>query len=217
MKRFVVVILLISSMVIVSSCGRIKNSGINDYYGEYYFELPFNHSVSNTTDMLFFKTDYSMERMKELINEAGYNASLHENGNVKTILISAVKNEFTYYFVIYDKNHLGNTDVYTLSNAMSSIEMDASETVPSLYVFLAPIHILDTIADSDTKKIYNSFDHIAEFYRATGKNDVEIDDINKTITFKCEGNPNFNWVQGMVIMQYFETETGNYLEIKPLQ
>ncbi|ABR47931.1 hypothetical protein Amet_1759 [Alkaliphilus metalliredigens QYMF] len=216
MKKFAVLILLISSLFIVSSCGRVIRSGINDYYGEYHFELPFNHSVSNITNMLFFKTDYSMERMNELINEAGYNASLHENGNIKTILISAVKNEFTYYFVIYDKNHLGNTDVYTLSNAMSSIDIDVSERVPNLYVFLVPLHILDTITDSDTKKVYNSFDYIANFYRATGKNDVEIDDVNKTIIFKCEGNPNFSWVQGVVIMQYSETETGNYLEIKPL-
>ena len=214
MQKFVVLILLISSLFIVSSCR--KSGEIIDYYGEYHFQLPFDHSVSNTTDMLFFKTDYSMEEMNELINEAGYNASMHENGHVKTILISAVKEEFTYYFVIYDKGHLSNTDVYTLRNARSSIEIDVSERAPNRYVFLAPLQILSTI-DSDTKQVHDSFDSIADFYRATGKNDFEIDDVNKTIIFQCEGNPDLSWVHGMVIMQYSETETGNYLEIKPFQ
>ena len=217
MKKIVVIILVISSLFIVSSCKREKIGGMNDYYGEYYFELPFNHTVSNTTDMLFFKTDYSIEGMNDLLNEAGYNASLHENRNVKTILISAVRNEFIYYFVIYDKNHLGNADVYTLSSATLSIEIDVHERVPNHYVILAPVHILDATTDSHTKKAYNSFEYIANFYRATGKNDVVIDDANKTIIFKCEGNPNFSWIQGMVIMQYSETGTENYLTINPLQ
>lgn len=214
MKKRTVIFLLIFSLLIIAGCGRIKSRGINDYYGEYFFELPFTHRVSNRTDVLYFRAGYSMEQMNELINEAGYSASLHEKGNVKTILISVVENELTYYFVIYDKNHLGNTDTYTLSNATASI---TSGGTPNLYVFLAPLHILSTTTDSNVIKAYDSFNHVADFYRSTGKDDAEIDDINKTITFRCEGNPRLSWAQGRVIMHYFEAETGNYLEVKPLQ
>ena len=192
--------LIIISLFIISGCGPIKDSYIYDYYAEYRFELPFDHTISNATSELYFNAEYSIEQMCELINDAGYNADLYNNGNVKTILTSIEKDEFTYYFVIYDKNYFEDSTVYTLSNAASSFYS---------YVFLAPVHILD-----NTRRVYGSFEHIADFYRSTGKNDVEIDDINKTITFQCEGNPNLSWKKGSVFIQYIETETGNYLNIE---
>ena len=208
MKKFAYMIIIILSLRFISSCGALKNSDIMDYYTEYRFELPFNHSINNAADVLYFKTEYSIEQMNQLINNAGYSANLYENGNVQTILISAVKNKFIYYFVIYDKNHSYNKDVYMLSSAALSIKFDENK---KNYVFLAPIHIIDTTTDYDTKKVYSSFEDIANFYRATGKNDIEIDDVNKTIIFKCEGNSNLNWAKGTIAIHYIENETGNYL------
>jgi len=82
--------------------------------------------------------------------------------------------------------------------------------------FLAPRHIMDYRDTSLVKRVYGSFEDIAEFYRATGKNDTTIDDANKTVTFWCRGNPDSGKGQGALIMQYIETESGNYLEVKPL-
>ena len=192
----------------LSGCGALKDSCIGDYYAEYRFELPFNHTISNAADVLYFNAEYSMEQMCELINNEGYKADLYNIGNIKTILISIEKDEFTYYFVIYDKNYYEHSTGYTLSNAASSFYN---------HVFLAPAHILDKATyNSDMRRVYSSFEHIADFYRASGKNDFETDDINKTITFQCEGNPNLSWKKGTIIMQYIETESGNYLNIEIL-
>jgi hypothetical protein len=151
------------------------------------------------------------------LNDAGYSANLYDNGNVKTILISAVKNEFTYYFIVYDKNQLTNSDVFMLSSATMNIMIEVFERVPNNYVVLAPIHVLGATGENDTKRVYASFDYIADFYRATGKNDVEIDDVNKVIFFECKGNPNLSWIQGTVALRYIENETGIYLHIEPKQ
>ena len=221
MKKLAVLTMLIISLFIISSCGPIRDGRIKDYYGEYTFVLPFDHTVSNKTDIVYFDADYSIEQMAELVNEAGYNASLHEIGNAKSISIFVPKNGFYYYFIVYDKSYFEIVvDYYILSDVSLGIRLDGDD-VSSIdrgrnhpYVFLAPLHILGR-SDSGIKRVYGSFEDIAEFYRATGKNDAEIDDVNRTVKFWCEGNPNFDWRQGTIIMQYTETATGNYLEISP--
>jgi hypothetical protein len=213
-------VLLITSLCSMSSCGPNRDRRITDYYGEYTFVLPFDHSISNNAGSVYFDTDYSMEQMAELVNEAGYGASLHAIGDAKTILISAQKDGFTYYFVVYDRHYPDFVTSYTLMRAVSGISIEVSNIgpvrEPHRYVFLAPLHIMARIDNSDVRRVYGSFEDIAEFYRATGKNDVVIDDANKTVMFWCDGNPNLSWKQGTIIMQYTETESGNYLEIRPL-
>lgn len=225
MRKFAALALLVTSLCIVSSCGPNKDGSIRDYYGDYTFVLPFDHTVSNKAGAVYFETDYSMEQMVELINEVGYNASLHAIGDVKTILIAILQDGFSSYFVVYDKNYFDPGTRYTLTGASSNIKIDEADMKPFpdfpfrppwIYVFLAPIHMLDDRDYSDMKRVYGSFEDIAEFYRATGKDDVVIDDVNKTVQFWCAGNPWASLGQGMLIMQYTETETGNYLEIKPL-
>ena len=155
-----------------------------------------------------------MEQMVELINEAGYNASLHAIGDVQTILIAVLQDGFSSYFVVYDKGYFDPGTRYTLTDAASSIGHDDNES-RGLYTFLAPTHILvDEV--SYMRKVYGSFEDIAEFYSATGKDDVVIDDVDETILFWCGGSYVPGARQGTLIMQYTKTETGNYLEIKPL-
>jgi len=89
-------------MCAFSSCIRgTWTDEIRDFYGEYIFKIPFDNSNAFMTDVLHFNADYSIEQMVQLINEAGYTADLYGTGDAKRIIISAVKNEFTYYFVIY--------------------------------------------------------------------------------------------------------------------
>ena len=218
MKKYGIAIVLFLTLGILSSCtGLTATDEIYDYYGDYSFRIPFNHSNSRMSDMIFFETDYSMQQMVQLLNEAGYLAGLHENGNVLTIHISAVVDGLAHSFIIYDKNHLGNADVFTLSNAAMSITNDVDEGVRNTYRFLAPLHILDTTTDSNMKRVFGCFEHIANFYRGTGRNDVEIDVVNKVIFFESEGNPSLNWAQGTVMLQFIETNAGNYLYIRPLR
>jgi hypothetical protein len=222
MKTFVSLLLFFSSLGIVSGCGPQKDRLIMDYYEEYSFELPFNHSITNTTNVLYFMAEYSIEQICQLINDAGYSASLHKSGNIKSILISATESECTYYFVIYDANYLESVntdrnDTYTFMNAQSSISYDSNDTH---YVFLAPLHILESTIESvnsNMRQVYGSFEYIVNFYRATGKNDFEIDDENQSIYFECEGKPTFSWRRGMVVLKYIEAESGNFLSIEALQ
>ena len=205
-KILIVVVCCVSMVCLLSGCGPVKTAVIHDYYGECSFELPFEHEITNTTDVMYFKTSCSMEQMTEVINEAGYGAKLYEDfGN--TILISVLQNEMTYYFVIYD-NAPENGGGFVLS--------DTSASIPGIFVFLAPLHILDNENTSGTRKIYGSFEDLADFYRAAGKNDVDIDAQNKTILFECEGNLPLSWKQGTIAIQYIESEQGNYLNIKPV-
>ncbi|MCL2678995.1 MAG: hypothetical protein FWF18_01680, partial [Dehalococcoidia bacterium] len=202
MNKFAVAVsaLLVASLCVISSCGPIKRDNLQDYYGEYTFTLPFDYTFVHWSGNVYFDTNYSMEQMAELVNEAGYNTSLHAIGNVKTILISAQKDGFTYYFVICDKNYPYSSNVYTLMSASASISIGASGNVPTDFPFdrpipcrfLAPLHILESSSGmdlSDVRRVYGSFEDIAEFYRATGKDDFIIDDVNKTIRFGNRGNP----------------------------
>lgn len=152
MNKFSVtfLIFLIIPLCILASCtGLVITDEIADHYREYIFKIPFNnqnHRLSG--DQLYFETDYSMEQMKQRLHEAGYDASLHQNGIVQTILISATRDEFTYYFVIFGRNYLHHihptNNFYTLTSATSSIFTNIRDRRgENVYVFLAPIHILD--------------------------------------------------------------------------
>lgn len=223
MKRLKILVLFVFTLFVIAGCtGMIKISEIADYHGEYIFKIPFDHRNPRMTSSLFFETDYSMEQMAQLIIEAGYGASLNKNGDLQTMLISAVRDVFTYYFVIFDKNYIRRihpeSESYTLKNATSTIFTNLRDRREgNVYAFLAPIHILGEPDGYGVRRLYGSFEYIADFYRATGKTDFKIDEENKRIYFECEGRAQFSWKQGTVVMQFIEKESGNYLHIKPLQ
>ncbi|MDR0752467.1 MAG: hypothetical protein LBF12_07840 [Christensenellaceae bacterium] len=199
-----------------------KEKSIKDYYEEYSYELPFEHTIGNNqSTLLYFYTELTMEQMSKSINESGYTASLHDNNNIKKIFITAAKNGFLYYFVIYDKSYLedihGSNRQYTLSECAASFNMPINSNAkePYIYTFLFPSHFSGTWTNDTNVRIYCTFDKFAQFYQATGKNDAQIDYENKTVTFFCEGNSDRSWIRGNVIMQYVENENGNYVNIQP--
>ncbi|MCL2707115.1 MAG: hypothetical protein FWE97_03000 [Dehalococcoidia bacterium] len=221
MRKFALLTMSLIALCIMPGCGPIIISEIYDHYVEYKFVLPFDHSVSNYAGNVYFDTDYSMEQMVELISEAGYNASLHRIDNIKTILISAQKDGFTYYFILCDKNYNDNGTSYILMSARATIyfENDDASSIGGRELacdFLAPLHILELRDRPDKWRLFGSFEDVAGFYRATGRDDVEIDDINKTVLFRCESYPNLGISERTIIIQYAATETGNYLKIRPL-
>jgi hypothetical protein len=227
MKKFVILCLLFVSLCAMTGCsafgsffrGGVRSGGVIDYYGEYHFVLPFEHNVSyNQGDVLYFATDYLMEQMLNSINNAGYGATLHTNGDTETILISAEQEDFIYYFIIFDADYsVSGNGLYTLSNALSSMNP------PFNYPFMAPLHIIEREHNYNARRrVFGSFDEIADFYRATGKNDAVIDEANKTIHFNNEGCQIFTPRQGIqfsairatIVLQFVESEDGNYLYIK---
>ncbi len=197
-------LILLSFLIFSTSCGRNTRKDVIDYYGEYSFELPFNHIVKNSTDVLYFDTEYSIEQMSQIITEAGYQAELYDSGDTKKILISVAEEPFTYYFVIHDKEKNDDNDSYTLSDA---------HLVWGYYSILAPINIINESNNSEQISIYESFDYLVKFYESTGKNDFSIDEINKTITFKCHKKPNTSLRDGEIKIHYIEAEEGNVLKI----
>ena len=198
----------------IYGCGQNDIKYVWDYYNEYCFEPPFEVIESHYAGSVYFTTDYSMDQMCTFINEAGYTAELYCDSNVSTILISVRKDTFTYYFVIYDKNHTDKNDRYTLCDAQL---IYGSPGNTGLYLVLAPIHIIDKTNDGKgLMRVYGSFDYISDFYRSTGKNDFDIDIVNQTITFNCQGNPKSGIFQGDVVIRYTETDDGNFLEIEPM-
>jgi|GEM_PF-5132391 len=96
-------------------------TGIHDFSGEYFFELPFEHQITNTKGGFFFTSDYSLEQMAELLISAGYGATLHSMGEpehsvgeVWAILVTASANDRSYYFVIVDMNRTYWSETFSL-------------------------------------------------------------------------------------------------------
>jgi hypothetical protein len=203
---------------VITSCSN-KERFLKDYYQEYSFELPFKYIYKYATyDTFYFDTGLTIEQMCESINASGFKASFYNNDGIEKIFITAIKNSFSYYYVIYDKAYLESGNVYTLRECSVSLTMPIDDAVkePYIYVFLFPHHLTDVKSDEqDKRKIYCSFDEFAEFYRATGKNDAQIDNKNLTVTFFCEGYASRNWIRGNLLMRYVESATGNYIHILP--
>jgi hypothetical protein len=164
---------LLVTLCALAACCTGRSGEIRDFYGEYSLTLPFDLADSyNAGGVLFFTTDYELEQMAELLRGAGYGASLHTNDETDTILISATQNGFVYYFVIFDK---------TPDDARFS--MSAAASLAQRHPFLAPIHILEPTPDDAMWRFFGGFEQLASFYRATGKNDVVIDEAAQRIYF----------------------------------
>ncbi|MCL2576218.1 MAG: hypothetical protein FWE33_07265 [Defluviitaleaceae bacterium] len=221
MKKIKFLLFVLSLLLILSSCtGIIRTRKMWDYYTEYHFELPFrpsDYAQLGGGGHLWFTADYTMEQMKQFINDMGYVANIYQNGDASTMLISAERDERIYYFVIFDAVYSQGIYRYVLDRASASLMIGVPDPrIPSLYVFLAPIHILREVSEG-IYRAYETFEYIADFYLSTGKNDVEIDFDNKTIYFQTAGNQQSRWRQGTIVMQYIETEDGSFLEIRPLE
>ena len=209
--------------------GKDKDKIIYDYYGVTQFVLPFEHENVTSTDALYFNTNLNMEQMTERIKNAGYQGTLHEFEGVKRIFITVINGSVSSYFIIYDKTlseFLGNgkSDRYSLRALTASIQVADKDSNYETYVFLFPLHVSDISELTKTRKIYCTFNEFADFYRATGRKDVQIDVGNKTVTFTCKGtdsteqdktNPNF--ATGKVVMQYVEKSSGNYIDIQHIE
>ena len=208
--------MLVIIVFAMTACGSDTGRYIYDYYGMYRFELPFDHTVTHRRGLqsLSFQLTYSMEQMREKIENAGYTATIYEHdGNDQRMLITAPKDGYNYYFTIY-----GNT----LERLSSSLVVTAPHGEPATYVFLFPNHIVpfgasfsasENSEQRTTAELFASFDYIANFYRNTGKNDVSINTEDKTITFFAEGHRDLNWRRGYVIMSFEDTENGSYVQI----
>ncbi|MCL2235370.1 MAG: hypothetical protein FWB98_02885 [Defluviitaleaceae bacterium] len=227
MKRFVALLLFFIILLVMSGCvlfkGGVRTGGVIDYYGEYYFVLPFNHIISyNIGDTLYFTTDNSLKEMKEAINDAGYLATLHTNGETETILISVEQNHITYHFIIFDADYSG---IFTLSNALSNTWMGVfhGELAPSNLPFLAPLHMLEPRPNTNLRRrVFGSFNEIEYFYLKAGRNYVVVDRDKKTIFFHNGNSRLFtpipgvqtSVVRGTIALRFVSVDDENFLYIE---
>lgn len=217
MKTANVLLLTLFFCLLICSCDRVDIPYIEDYYGECNFELPFEYKDGNYSgSVIYFSTEYSMEQMCELINSAGYSAELFEIDSLPTILITVEQDSSAYYFAVYDKE-FNDSEKYEFTNCTLSLNIPNA----GRYSILAPIHIIDKNFSRDDErisfKVYNSFEYIADFYRASGKKDFVIDESDKTITFECKGKTDLSYVESEVEIRYVETSDDCYLEITQIK
>lgn len=205
----------------------INEGKIYDFYREVEFELPFESKNYSYAGVLNFDTDLSMAQMAEKTKSAGYGADLYDFDGVQRLFVTSEKDGGKSYFLIYDKTLSeargnGESDRYTLSGLSGDFQADGKR-----YAYLFPLQfaeakdaeITSESPKTERKKVYCTFNEFAEFYRGTGKNDVTVDETNRTVTFSCKASTEQNGTDvnlsaGEILLSYVETENGNYAEIR---
>lgn len=182
-----------------------------DYYHKYRFKLPFELTSSNYAGRLYFNTMYSTDEMCAKLTAAGYNVELFTIDDTASILITVNANDTSYYFIIFEQNKSNSKVGYVLCNA----ELLLGCPGEGLYSVLAPIHVMDSImADDRTVRVYCDFEYISNFYKRIRKNDIIIDEVNKTITLKSKGSANSGLLYGEVIISFREIQENQYLDFE---
>jgi len=200
MKKIIFLFLIISLVISTSCTGVVRITGIYDFFQRYYFEVPFENTPIKAPGDMRFTTDYTMEQMVEHLNVAGYIAEIYSVGDVATILVTAMTRGRAHYFVIFENNDDDCywLDTFLVRNASSAIRRPTE----GFRFFLAPIHVMeDTSSDVGLRRFYSTFGHLAEFYRATGRDDVIVDEESKAIYLEN------------VVLRYTENENGSFLYV----
>ncbi len=211
-KKILLSIIFFICIFIFSACGSFKTLKIYDYYREYKFELPFEYDHKSKKDIIIFDKDLSIEEMSILINEANYNSSVYEFDGLKRMLITVTEDKYVYYYIIYDKTE--SNENYILRDCSKDIKFKKF-IFTQFYIFLFPLHYskIDNVS-SDVIEVYCTFEDFASFYEATGKNNYEIDYINKKLRFYCDGDYRMHFDNGYVNFEYIENENGAFILIK---
>lgn len=213
-KRMVVLCLFL--LLIGVSCDRDTKHVLIDHYGECEFTLPFDYGDAYMGSDLYFESTYSWEEMQNLLQDAGYEITLSSDGHHPTMLIAVRQESKCYYYVLYDKTHT-QSDRYRLCSATLMWNQ--------AYRFLAPIHMMDVHEYQDTVnrgeawdnlwRVYGSFDEVAAFYRATGREDYRIHEEEEMIEFFCQDPLMSTARAGTLLIQYRVEKEGDYLAIFP--
>ncbi len=196
------------------ACAISSDNAVSDYYGECTFALPFRTTNSHSDGMLYFDVTMTLTQVCDAIVARGYRAELFESGPEDTLLITAMRDEKTYYFVIFDQDLAAEDDYYVLRDASLSWRSN-----DKLYGILAPIHIMTPTAEEilgaggERIEVYRSFDYIAQFYRAVGREEIVIDQAQKTIVFPCHADETTGRVESRVTLRYTEEGLKQYLSI----
>jgi len=207
MKKFICLLLIFLSSVVLIGCGENFSTRMTDFYSQYTFELPFD-AVGRIRGHIWFTTDYDLDEMRQMIEEAGYEATIYDVDGDRRIFIVATTGNHKHYFIIWELED---------SFVLDSHAVNPQHIFGNNIWFLFPVHIAthtdfvrndygETIRAS--KQVFASFDYIASYYNATGRNDTIICYESKTILFTRVRGRIFN-----VVMQYEETEEGNFIHV----
>lgn len=218
--------LMISSILLVgatslSACSHRGIKGVWDFHGEYFFELPFEHTRQfGMFDELPFLTNYSLEDMKQNIINAGYNAMIYDYEGIKRIFIVAEQNGFTSSFVIFDQNFT-DSDAFWLTNHRLLVP-NGEGIDGKLYYLLFPKHIASTNYDFSKKplldiEVFASFEYIVNFYNNNnnGRDAFLINEDTQTITFLANyvSWENLTWEADYLELIYQEIGNRNFISI----
>jgi len=101
LKRLICIALILVLSVSLVGCGENFSTRRSDFHGQYSFELPFD-AVGRIRGHIWFTADYTLDEMRQFIEDAGYEATIHDFEEVRRIFITATRGAYKYYFVIWD-------------------------------------------------------------------------------------------------------------------
>ncbi len=216
-KRCMALLPALIVALLLCACGLNTDNDVTDYFGECTFALPFRATYTPSEGNVRFDVSMTLAQVCEAIVGRGYRAELFEKGPEDTLLITAIRNEKTYYFVIFDQDLAAEGDDYVLAPATLSWRVEEN-----VYSILAPIHLMDPDADTlmteaaagdGRMRVYASFDYIAQFYRAADREGIVIDQTTETITFPVQADETTGRTDSIVTLRYVGSDGKQYLEI----
>ena len=221
-KKIVVVLMIgVLASVALVGCGSKWRYGalrIYDYYGEYQLVTPFEaHYFLPVRERIPKEKNptLSMEFMQESLDGAGFGTSLFQINGTQRLLITKTQESGVTYFLIYE-----TTRAYILEPLCQNFG-DAS-ALSFGKVFLFPNHWIVANRESeavvtndgvkgDKIRVECSWDQFADFYRQTGRSDMEIDEQNQSVLFACRANAQSNWAGGQ--LKFWYADNGGQAEI----